>query len=331
MPQPQLIIHEEPGVFLLSQIYSPLNAGLNPDGDGRIVPAVGSIIMDDTRGVGDQRMYQVAYLSSPGYRPYLIEHTRSVPAATRVYDQGNELLVMYKEPNSVTLGAITYHYMIPDQRLRFLGSYTELYYVLCTLDGTEISYPVPSGVTVASVGTPIALMPGDNNWWGISSCLISDVVAANHPSGNMVLMRVYDGNLDSSQLVSEFRLTVRDGGVLSDTVVATDVITGIEFYYGASVVTDLTLTSIEYDGLESGTPLLQIKISKNSGSEEFTGNVFSPDAAYGSLKIYGYEGISPTHLLAKLFLPRPSWTSVPTGEGSERFLTADLNITISDV
>jgi len=126
---------QEPGTYRLSQIYDPDRDGTGPNASGKYIPALGSIVTDDTVGT-HTTAYVVVAVDADTYKSTLlpIEATLSAGQTTvdKLYDYGNRVYMLYYTPATVQnrQGRMeNVLHLIVDDRLVFFATNAVAYYI----------------------------------------------------------------------------------------------------------------------------------------------------------------------------------------------------------
>ena len=132
------------GVYRMSEIYFPSKyEGITPEQSGKIVPAVGSLVVDDTTGLHNQQ-YTVTSVDPITYEPTLIPSTFVVDSTAqvdRVLSYGNDVFMLYFSSVTVAIEGsnVNLTRLIVDNKLSLFGNHAATYQLVRTNpdDGTE--------------------------------------------------------------------------------------------------------------------------------------------------------------------------------------------------
>lgn len=134
---------QEPGTYRLSQIYDPDIDSDGPSASGKYIPALGSIVTDDTTGT-HTTAYVVVAVDADTYKVTLlpIEATLSAGQTTvdKLYDYGNRVYLLYYATAQVTNRQGLQENVIQltvDDRLVFFATSAVAYYI--TKNGVNIT------------------------------------------------------------------------------------------------------------------------------------------------------------------------------------------------
>lgn len=130
------------GVYLKTEIYDPDVDGSDITKSGKIVPAIGSLVVDNTVGLHNQQ-YTVVAVDQTTYKATLIPSTFVVDSTAqtdRVLSYGNDLFFLYF--NTVRLSTngdnINLTRLIVDNKLSLFGNHAAQYQLFRTkADGSE--------------------------------------------------------------------------------------------------------------------------------------------------------------------------------------------------
>ena len=123
------------GVYRMSDIYFPDEENpISPEQSGKIVPAVGSLVVDDTKGLHNQQ-YTVVAVDQDTYYPTLIPSSFSYDTPTqpdRVVNYGNDLLMLYFQKTTIQKNGqnIVVTRLIVDNKLSLFGNHAATYQLL---------------------------------------------------------------------------------------------------------------------------------------------------------------------------------------------------------
>ncbi len=121
------------GVYLKSEIYDP-ELGTSPDVSGKIVPAVGSMVVDDTVGLHNQ-VYVVTAVNQLTYKATLVPATFVVDAEAqvdRVLSYGNDIFMIYfsSVTKNVSGSNVNLTRLIVDNKLSLFGKHAATYQLI---------------------------------------------------------------------------------------------------------------------------------------------------------------------------------------------------------
>ena len=120
------------GVYRMSDIYIPDSENyVSVEDSGKIVPAVGSLVIDDTRGLHNQQ-YTVTAIDPETYNPTLVPSAFVYDTSAqpdRVLSYGNELLMLYFMPTTITRDGqeVPITRLVVDNKLSFFGNHAATY------------------------------------------------------------------------------------------------------------------------------------------------------------------------------------------------------------
>lgn len=211
------------GVYLMSEIYFPSKdtESVGPDQSGKIVPAVGSLIVDDTVGLHNQQ-YTVTAVDPLTYEPTLIPSTfviDSTAQVDRVLSYGNDIFMLYfsSTTENVEGSNINLTRLIVDNKLSLFGKHAATYQLVQTDDeGDEhvISrrYIAGSNNTLIPSGTVIPML--DTGVEGIRKC-DGCYTDATLLEGEEIRCDVYTAG---GILIAQIRLIAKEGHLLNEKI-----------------------------------------------------------------------------------------------------------------
>ena len=130
------------GVYLKTEIYDPDIDGSDITHSGKIVPAIGSLVVDNTVGLHNQQ-YTVVAVDQTTYKATLIPSTFVVDSTAqtdRVLSYGNDLFFLYFNTVKLSVSGdlINITRLIVDNKLSLFGNHAAQYQLFRTKsDGTE--------------------------------------------------------------------------------------------------------------------------------------------------------------------------------------------------
>lgn len=192
------------GVYRMSDIYFPDPTNpVSPEQSGKIVPAVGSLVVDDTKGLHNQQ-YTVVAVDQETYYPTLIPSSFSYDTSTqpdRVLNYGNDLLMLYFQKTTIKSNGqeLRVTRLIVDNKLSLFGNHAATYQLLKYNDSgvleTISRWYRPNGI---AAGTAIPML--ETGVSGIRKCdgCYTDV---DMTEGESVICRIYSaGGIQISEL-----------------------------------------------------------------------------------------------------------------------------------
>ena len=218
------------GVYRKSEIYDP-KLGTSPEASGKIVPQVGSLVIDDTVGLHNQ-IYVVTAVNQLTYESTLIPATFVVDAEAqvdRVLSYGNDIFMLYFSSvvKTVSGSNINLTRLIVDNKLSLFGKHAATYQLIrIDDDGNEqiISrkYSVGNANELVPEGTSIPML--DTGVEGVRKCdgCYTDVTL---DEGEEVRCDVYTAG---GILISQIRLIAKKAHLLNETIDTSNPIIGME-------------------------------------------------------------------------------------------------------
>jgi len=204
------------GVYRMSDIYFPdPDHPISPEQAGKIVPSVGSLVVDDTKGLHNQQ-YTVVAVDPETYYPTLVPSAFSYDTSSqpdRVLNYGNDLLMLYFQKTTISAGGQTLRVtrLIVDNKLSLFGNHAATYQLLKynasgTLDTISRWYR-PNGIMA---GTAIPML--ETGVSGIRKCdgCYTDV---DMTEGESIICRIYSAG---GVQISELTLVAKQAHLLNE-------------------------------------------------------------------------------------------------------------------
>lgn len=134
---------QEPAAYRLSQIYDPDVDTEGPNASGKYIPALGSLVTDDTSG-NHTALYVVVAVNADTYKATLLPVETVLSAgqttADKLYDYGNRVYQLYYTPVTVTNRQglqENVNHLVVDDRLVLFATDAVAYYI--TKNGVNIT------------------------------------------------------------------------------------------------------------------------------------------------------------------------------------------------
>ena len=192
------------GVYRMSDIYFPDEENpISPEQSGKIVPAVGSLVVDDTKGLHNQQ-YTVVAVDQDTYYPTLIPSSFSYDTSTqpdRVVNYGNDLLMLYFQKTTIQKNGqnLVVTRLIVDNKLSLFGNHAATYQLLKYNDNGQLEtisrWYRPNGIMA---GTAIPMLETGVN--GIRKC-DGCYTDSELTEGESIICRIYSaGGIQISEL-----------------------------------------------------------------------------------------------------------------------------------
>ena len=219
------------GVYLKSEIFFPTDDIVDPNTSGKIVPAVGAIVVDDSIGLHNQ-LYVVTAVNQLTYEPTLVPASYVVDGSAqvdRVLSYGNDIFMLYfsSVTKSVNHSNINLTRLIVDNKLSLFGKHAATYQLIRTDDdGNEIvisrKYIAGDNNTLIPAGTSISM--ADTGVEGIRKCdgCYTDVTLEE---GEEIRCNVYTAG---GILIAQIQLIAKKAHLLNETVDTANPIIGME-------------------------------------------------------------------------------------------------------
>lgn len=235
-----------PGVYRLSDIYRYNADGSTVDQSqtGSVVPAEDSVIIDDTLGGGNIKLYVVTSVDNSGddptYEAYLEEVSNNVQDSHHIDNFGNSLQLLYYEVNGYTVDGTDFHRLLVDRKISVAAS-DAAYYTLTDLNGNIVSIQYDDLPSSGDGHVPM-VSTGDNNIYTFEDAA-ADPDQFDPANGDIVVLHVYDS---TDTEITSLKLLCRAAGAVGELTRADNVLTSIR----------LTRNDSEIDGeleLSSGS------------------------------------------------------------------------------
>ena len=218
------------GVYRMSEIYIPSEQeGVTPEQSGKIVPAVGSLIVDDTTGLHNQQ-YTVTAVDPITYEPTLVPSTFVVDSTAqvdRVLSYGNDIFMIYFSSIVMPVSGsnVNLTRLIIDNKLSLFGKHAATYQLIRTdEDGNESIISrryVPGDSGFEPAGTIIPML--DTGVEGIRKCdgCYTDVTLTE---GEDIRCDIYTAG---GILIAQIHLIAKKGHLLNEPVDQANPIVGM--------------------------------------------------------------------------------------------------------
>lgn len=227
------------GVYRMSDIYFPDSDGsTTPEQSGKIVPAVGSLVVDDTTGLHNQQ-YTVTAIDPETYYPTLVPSSFSYDTSStpdRVLNYGNDLLMLYFQKTTITAEGQTLRVtrLIVDNKLSLFGNHAATYQLLRYNDSgaleTISKWYRPNGM---AAGTAIPML--ETGVSGIRKCdgCYTDV---DLTEGDSIVCRIYSAG---GVQISELTLIAKEAHMLNERASVANPIVGMSVKANQMLETDV--------------------------------------------------------------------------------------------
>ena len=226
------------GVYLLTEIYDPDVDGANVSASGKIVPAVGSLVVDNTKGLHNQQ-YTVVAVDQTTYKAYMEPSTFVVDSTAqvdRVLSYGNDIFMLYYSSATIASGGVNINLtrLIVDNKLSLFGNHAATYQLIKEdSDGNEViisRWYDPKGV---AKGTVIPML--ETGVEGIRKCdgCYTDETLNE---GDIVTCRIYSA---AGIMIAQINLVAKPAHFLNELVSTANPI----------VAMDVTANQIFNDGV----------------------------------------------------------------------------------
>ena len=204
------------GVYRMSDIYFPDESNpISPEQSGKIVPAVGSLVIDDTKGLHNQQ-YTVVAVDPNTYKPTLLPSTFSYDTSSqpdRVLNYGNDLLMLYFQKETIQKDgqALVVNRLIVDNKLSIFGNHAATYQLLKYNNNGQLQtisrWYRPNGIMA---GTAIPML--DTGVEGIRKCdgCYTDI---DLTEGESIVCRIYSAG---GVQISELTLIAKQAHMLNE-------------------------------------------------------------------------------------------------------------------
>ena len=234
------------GVYLKSEIYDP-ELGTSPDVSGKIVPAVGSMVVDDTVGLHNQ-VYVVTAVNQLTYKATLVPATFVIDAEAqvdRVLSYGNDIFMIYfsSVTKNVSGSNVNLTRLIVDNKLSLFGKHAATYQLIKIDDdgneeiisrkyiaGTD-NQLIPDGTSIEMLNTGVE---------GIRKCdgCYTDVELTE---GEEIRCDVYTAG---GIIIAQIKLIAKKAHLLNETIDTANPIVGM-FVKGTQQTSDGDLFLIQ--------------------------------------------------------------------------------------
>ena len=271
------------GVYRMSDIYIPNSENpVTPEESGKIVPAVGSLIVDDTTGMHNQQ-YTVTAVDPETYEPTLVPSAFSYDLSSRpdrALNYSTDLLMLYFSKATIELSGQTVQVnrLIVDNKLSFFGNHAATYQLLKYNTEGELEtisrWYTPNGLYS---GTAIPML--DTGVEGVRKCdgCYTDV---DIEEGETVICRVYSaGGIQ----ISEITLIAKKAHLLNEIASVVNPI--VDFVVASNQEYDDT-TFVLYTGQDPKTLVFYPYLKYSDNRTKFV----SIDGVKGF--VYGLEDIN---------------------------------------
>lgn len=242
------------GVYRMTDIFFPDEENpITPEESGKIVPAVGSLVIDDTKGLHNQQ-YTVVSVDPDTYFPTLIPSSFSTNVDSqpdRVLNYANDLLILYFMPTTIEVGQNTIEItrLIVDNKFSLFGNNAAIYQLFKYDDNSALK-------TISRWYTPDGIMSGtaipmlDTGVNGVRKCdgCYTDI---SLKEGESIICRIYTA---AGIQISEVNLVAKKAHMLNEIASLAnpiidlqlssnqlDLDTGKLYLYQGQNVNDLTL------------------------------------------------------------------------------------------
>lgn len=219
------------GVYLKSEIFFPTDTDPDPNKSGKIVPAVGAIIVDDTVGLHNQ-LYVVASVNQLTYEPTLVPASyviNSEAQVDRVLSYGNDIFMIYfsSVTKSINGSNINLTRLIVDNKLSLFGKHAATFQLIkIDEDGNEIvisrKYIAGANNTVIPDGTFIPML--DTGVEGIRKC-DGCYTDSEITEGEEIRCNVYTAG---GLLIAQINLVAKKAHLLNETIDTANPIIGMQ-------------------------------------------------------------------------------------------------------
>ena len=215
------------GVYLKTEIYDPDIDGSNISSSGKIVPAVGSQIVDNTVGLHNQ-LYTVVAVDQDTYKAILEPSTYVVDSTAqvdRVLSYGNDIFMLYFSPSTITVGStrINVTRLIVDNKLSLFGNHAATYQLVTTdEDGKEHIISRWYNASGAACGTAIPMQ--ETGVEGIRKCDGCYTDAELH-EGDVVSCRIYSA---AGIMIAKIELIAKAAHFLNESISSANPIIGLK-------------------------------------------------------------------------------------------------------
>lgn len=219
------------GVYLKSEIFFPDSQNtVDPSTSGKIVPAVGSLVVDDTTGLHNQ-VYVVTAVNQLTYEPTLIPASiimNGEAQVDRVLSYGNDIFMIYfsSVTKSIEGSNVNLTRLIVDNKLSLFGKHAATFQLIqIDENGNEqiISrkYVAGDNNTLVPAGTNIPML--DTGIEGVRKCdgCYTDVTLKE---GEEIRCDVYTAG---GILIAQINLIAKKAHLLNETIDTSNPITGM--------------------------------------------------------------------------------------------------------
>ena len=229
------------GVYLRTDIYDPDVDGTSPSASGKIVPAVGSLVIDNTVGLHNQQ-YTVTAVNQETYKSTMIPSTFVVDSTAqvdRVLSYGNDLFMLYISAQTLTISGsnINLRRLIVDNKLCLFGNHAATYQLVKIGDNgqetvisrkymqgskqLDVISGTVDGSTITAAGTAISMLKTGVD--GIRKCdgCYTDAIIEE---GDLIRCDIYTA---AGMLITQVNLVAKQAHLLNETVSTSNPITHI--------------------------------------------------------------------------------------------------------
>lgn len=215
------------GVYLLTEIYDPDIDGANVSSSGKIVPAVGSQIVDNTKGLHNQ-LYTVVAVDQSTYKVSMVPSTYVVDSTAqvdRVLSYGNDIFMLYFSPATIKIGTdnVTVTRLIVDNKLSLFGNHAATYQLTATdNNGNETIISRWYDATGVAKGSAIPML--ETGVEGIRKCdgCYTDAIVNE---GDVVTCRIYSA---AGIMIAQIQLIAKAAHFLNESISSANPIVGLE-------------------------------------------------------------------------------------------------------
>ena len=215
------------GVYLLTEIYDPDIDGADVSASGKIVPAVGSQIVDNTKGLHNQ-LYTVVAVDQTTYKATLTPSTYVVDSTAqvdRVLSYGNDIFMLYFSPATITIGKdkVTVNRLIVDNKLSLFGNHAATYQLTITnSDGEEYIISRWYDATGVAKGSAIPML--ETGVEGVRKC-DGCYTDTELNEGDVVTCRIYSA---AGIMIAQIELIAKPAHFLHESISSANPIVGLE-------------------------------------------------------------------------------------------------------
>ena len=320
------------GVYLKTEIFFPEDSGqVTPEQSGKTVPAVGSLVIDNTTGLHNQ-VYVVTFVNQQTYEPTLIPASyvlNSEAQVDRVLSYGNDIFMLYFSTvtENVNGSNVNLTRLIVDNKLSLFGNHAATY----TLtrfddDGNESiisrKYVIGENNSLIPKGNIIPMY--ETGIDGVRKCDGCYTEINNIKEGESIRCDVYTAG---GLLIAQINLIAKKAHLLNETIDNANPIVGMRIKGSQQDSNgDLFLTQ----GQNVNTLAIMVDLEYSDGSSR----TIAIDNKRGFC--YGLENVSSTivgasfDILVKYYLSQSDSTNTidVSTENSTRYITASARIKI---